>query len=71
MDEIFENILAQLKKLMLEARIPESSRARLPVIVDARGTVLWIPGVAIAVGPEARDDGSRVLHIGIDDDDTH
>ncbi len=61
----------KLKKLMLEARIPESSRARLPVIVDARGTVLWIPGVAIAVGPEARDDGSRVLHIGIDDDDTH
>ena len=61
----------KLRKLLLEARIPESLRARLPVIVDARGTVLWIPGVAIAVGPEARDDGSNVLHIGIDDDDTH
>ena len=61
----------KLKKLLLEARIPESSRARLPVIVDARGTVLWIPGVVIAVGPEPRDDGSHVLHIGIDDDDTH
>ena len=61
----------KLKKLLLEARIPESSRARLPVIVDARGTVLWIPGVVIAAGPEPRDDGSHVLHIGIDDDDTH
>jgi len=60
----------KLKKLLLEARIPESRRARLPVVADARGHVLWIPGVVTAVGPEARDDGSGVLHIGIDDDDT-
>ena len=60
----------KLKKLLLEARIPKSRRARLPVVADARGHVLWIPGVVTAVGPEARDDGSRVLHIGIDDDDT-
>ena len=59
----------KLKKLLLEARIPESRRARLPVFVDALGNVLWIPGVAIAVGPEARDGASRVLYIGIDDDD--
>ena len=60
----------KLKKLLLEARIPESLRERLPVFVDARGKVLWIPGVATAVGPKARDDGRQVLHIGIDDDDT-
>ena len=61
----------KVKKLLLEARIPESLRERLPVFVDARGRVLWIPGVATAVGPEARDDASHVLHIGIDDAGTH
>ena len=61
----------KLKKLLLEARIPRSLRSRLPVFVDARGEVLWIPGVATAVGPEARDDGRQVFHIGIDDADTH
>ena len=60
----------KLKKLLLEARIPESLRGRLPIFVDARGKVLWIPGVATAVGPEAPADGSRVLHLGIDDADT-
>jgi tRNA(Ile)-lysidine synthetase-like protein len=60
----------KLKKLLLEARIPESLRGRLPVFVDARGKVLWIPGVATAVEPEAPADGSRVLHLGINDADT-
>ena len=60
----------KLKKLMLEARIPRSMRSRLPVFVDALGRVLWIPGLARAVSPEAQDDG-LVLHIGIDDVDTH
>ena len=59
----------KLKKLMLEARIPESSRARLPVLVDARGNVLWIPGVAISVGPASGEEGANVIHIGIDDGD--
>ena len=36
----------KVKKLMLERRIPIGQREMMPVIVDARGKVLWVPGVA-------------------------
>lgn len=35
-----------LKKLLTEARIPVDERRRIPILVDAAGEVLWIPGVA-------------------------
>lgn len=34
-----------LKKLFLESRIPRSVRARLPVLADASGEVLWVGAV--------------------------
>lgn len=37
-----------LKKLFLERRIPRSSRARLPVLANAEGRVLWVAEVATA-----------------------
>lgn len=39
----------KLKKLFLEARIPAGDRARTPVLVDAAGSVLWVPGVARSI----------------------
>jgi tRNA(Ile)-lysidine synthase len=41
----------KLKKLFLEARIPEPLRHRVPVVSDASGAVLWAVGVARAVAP--------------------
>lgn len=35
----------KVKKVLLEARIPADHRAGVPVVTDAAGTVLWIPGV--------------------------
>lgn len=35
----------KLKKLFGERRIPREKRSRIPVLVDASGIVLWIPGV--------------------------
>ncbi len=58
----------KLKKLLLEARIPESERRRLPVVVDADDRVLWVPGVALAV-PQHPDGASTPFHIEIDDAD--
>lgn len=46
----------KLKKLLLEARIPRSRRTATPVVVDARGEVVWVPGVARAAGTEPRPD---------------
>jgi tRNA(Ile)-lysidine synthase len=39
-----------LKKLLGEARVPLRRRATLPVLADAGGAVLWVPGVARAEG---------------------
>jgi tRNA(Ile)-lysidine synthase len=52
----------KVKKLMLEARIPRSERGGVPLVVDAHGDVLWIPGVARAEVGEA---GPRALTIGV------
>lgn len=35
----------KLKKVFAEARVPAHERLRWPVLVDGRGSVLWIPGV--------------------------
>jgi tRNA(Ile)-lysidine synthase len=39
-----------LKKLLGEARVPLRKRGTLPVLADATGAVLWVPGVARAEG---------------------
>ena len=52
----------KVKKVLLEARIPRTERDGVPLVVDAHGDVLWIPGVARAVGREA---GVRALTIGV------
>ena len=54
----------KLKKLFLEARIPSDHRGHIPVVVDAAGEVLWVPGVARA--EETVERGSTgTLRIGI------
>ena len=35
----------KLKKVFGEARIPRDGRARVPIVVDGRGRVLWVPGL--------------------------
>jgi tRNA(Ile)-lysidine synthetase-like protein len=57
----------KLKKLFLEARIPLDARCRVPVVVDAGGDVLWVPGLARVAERAAETRGARgVLRIGID-----
>lgn len=54
----------KLKKLFLERRLPREARDRTPVLVDARGAVLWIPGVVRAdvAHPEGAE---HVLNVGV------
>jgi tRNA(Ile)-lysidine synthase len=52
----------KVKKLLLEARIPRMERSAVPLVVDALGRVLWIPGVARAERAGAAGDA---LTIGI------
>jgi tRNA(Ile)-lysidine synthase len=52
----------KVKKLLLEARIPRMERSAVPLVVDALGRVLWIPGVARAERPGS---AGEALTIGI------
>lgn len=54
----------KLKKTFLEARIPAGRRHRIPVVVDARGRVLWVPGVVRSADAPPTDD-DQVFYIGI------
>jgi tRNA(Ile)-lysidine synthase len=59
----------KLKKLFQEARIPASERRCLPVVAEASGRVLWVPGVARAAGP-GQVSGGDLLRIAIVDADS-
>lgn len=54
-----------LKKVFLEAGIPLERRTRVPVLVDAAGRVLWIPGVARSTEAGEGGDGGTRLRIGV------
>ncbi len=58
----------KLKKVFGEARVPRPARARQPVLADAGGRVLWVPGVArsIEARPAPED---AILYVGVDLDD--
>ena len=55
-----------LKRVFLEQRVPRERRRRLPLLVDARGEVIWVAGLTPGTTAEARGGGEsfilRVLH---------
>lgn len=53
----------KVKKVLLERRIPPSERHGIPLVVDARGQVLWIPGVGKA--ERSGESDAQRLRIGI------
>lgn len=55
----------KLKALFLERRVPASRRARIPVLEDARGRVVWVAGVGAARFPrgERNSDERFVLEV--------
>ena len=52
-----------LKRLLVDRRVPRASRARTPVLADARGRVLWVAGVARAAPPPAPGEPGLTLEI--------
>ena len=50
----------KVKKLLLEARIPAHRREHFPVLADAAGTLLWLPGVIDPVTATGTSPGKRV-----------
>lgn len=57
-------------KLFAEARIPADRRRSWPVLADAGGSLLWIPGVAVAECSDSTEDGNAFT-LAIDDVSDH
>lgn len=53
-----------LKKVLGEARVPLRARHALPVLADADGAVLWVPGIATAEGCTPRP-GERAITLAV------
>jgi tRNA(Ile)-lysidine synthase len=52
-----------LKKVFLEQRIPRERRRRLPLLVDAKGEVIWVAGMAADATGEASGGEAFVLQV--------
>ncbi len=57
----------KLKKVFGDSRVPRSERARLPVLADGRGEVLWVPGLASSEPLTNEGEGGPVLVIELSD----
>jgi tRNA(Ile)-lysidine synthase len=55
----------KVRKFLAEKGVPLAERRNAPVLVDAEGSVLWIPGFAVASGEEALEDGSEGFFVAI------
>jgi tRNA(Ile)-lysidine synthase len=54
----------KLQDLFVDARVPRADRDRVPVVVDARDQVVWVPGHAVSADFQAkREDGVILLKL--------
>lgn len=53
----------KIKELFIDLKIPPSQRERIPLVVDAAGEVLWIPGVRRSASHSVHANTECILHI--------
>lgn len=53
----------KVKNMLIDAKIPPRMRNQIPLITDAEGKILWIPGVRRSAHALVRPETGRLLHI--------
>ena len=53
----------KLKEIFIDAKVPLQVRDRLPIVTDAEGQILWVPGFAPAEKARVRPDSGRVIRL--------
>jgi tRNA(Ile)-lysidine synthase len=53
----------KVKDMFIDAKIPPSRRDRIPLVVDAKGQVLWIPGLRCSKHAPVRAETQHYLHM--------
>ena len=58
----------KVRKLFAERRVPSRDRTRTPVVVDGSGSVVWIPGLAVAWPGSRTEDGDGGFYLAMRED---
>lgn len=53
----------KVKDIFIDAKIPPSRRQRIPVVADAEGRILWLPGVRRSSYAPVTDSTEHFLHV--------
>jgi tRNA(Ile)-lysidine synthase len=53
----------KVKDMFIDAKIPPSQRDAVPLIVDAKGQILWIPGLRHSKHAPVQTETVHVLHM--------
>ncbi|NBI30825.1 tRNA lysidine(34) synthetase TilS [Chengkuizengella marina] len=53
----------KVKNIFIDEKIPPSKREKIPLLVDAKQQVLWIPGIRVSSHAVLEEKTSRILHI--------
>ncbi|WFB61874.1 tRNA lysidine(34) synthetase TilS [Paenibacillus sp. BR1-192] len=57
----------KVKDILIDEKIPPSVRARIPILCDGSGSIVWIPGVRRSVHAACGRHTSRVLRMELSD----
>ncbi|GAB6928036.1 tRNA lysidine(34) synthetase TilS [Paenibacillus sp. JCM 10914] len=57
----------KVKDILIDEKIPPSIRSRIPMVCDATGNIVWIPGVRRSVHAACGRDTSRILRLEFSD----
>lgn len=58
----------KVKDMFIDAKIPMSLREKIPVVTDAKGRILWLPGVRRSEHAATGKETKRMLHMKLDFD---
>jgi tRNA(Ile)-lysidine synthase len=53
----------KVKDMLIDAKIPPSRREAIPLMVDAAGSILWIPGLRRSKHAQVHMETKRLLHV--------
>lgn len=53
----------KVKDMLIDAKIPPAQRGYIPIVTDAEGRILWIPGLRRSAHALVRPTTGRILHI--------
>lgn len=58
----------KLQDVLVDAKVARGARGQVPVVADASGTIVWVPGIVRGRGARVGDATARVIGMRLDDE---